>query len=85
MFHYASSEECFQRLSQLHRASTLPPKDQQDMMEAIVHSRHSRVHFDPCWLEDLHETITFEARVIQVCKSTLNQPPVDNQVLCLFN
>ena len=68
-FHYATSkstEECILRLGQLHRASTLPPKDQQDMMEAIVHSRHSRVHFDPCWLEDLHESIQFEARVIQV-------------------
>ncbi|XP_046634671.1 protein FAN-like [Daphnia pulicaria] len=65
-FHYASSKECLHRLSQLHRASTLPPKDQQEMMEAIVHSRHSRVHFDPCWLEDLHESIQFEAKVIQV-------------------
>lgn len=65
-FHYATSEECFHRLGQLHRASTLPPQDQQEMMEAIVHSRHSRVTFDPCWLEDLHETIVFEARVVQV-------------------
>jgi factor associated with neutral sphingomyelinase activation len=65
-FHYATSKECLYRLSQLHRASTLPPKDQQEMMEAIVHSRHSRVHFDPCWLEDLHESIQFEAKVIQV-------------------
>lgn len=66
MFHYATSEECLHRLSQLHRASTLPPKDQQEMMEAIVHSRHSRVHFDPCWFEDLHETVLFEAYAIQV-------------------
>lgn len=65
-FHYATSEECLHRLSQLHRASTLPHKDQQEMMEAIVHSRHSRVHFDPCWFEDLHESILFEARGIQV-------------------
>lgn len=65
-FHYATSEECLHRLSQLHRASTLPPKDQQEMMEAIVHSRHSRVHFDPCWFEDFHESILFEAKVIQV-------------------
>ncbi|KAI9565432.1 hypothetical protein GHT06_009224 [Daphnia sinensis] len=65
-FHYATSEECLYRLSQLHRASTLPPKEQQEMMEAIIHSRHARVQFDPCWLEDLHETVQFEAKVIQV-------------------
>lgn len=65
-FHYATSDECLHRLSQLHRASTLPPKEQQEMIEAIIHSRHARVHFDPCWLEDLHETVQFEAKVIQV-------------------
>lgn len=69
-FHYATSEECLYRLSQLHRASTLPPKEQQEMMEAIIHSRHARVQFDPCWLEDLHETVQFEAKVIQVVQYT---------------
>lgn len=65
-FHYATCEECLHHLSQLHRASSLATKDQQEMIEAIVHSRYSRVMFDPCWLEDLHETILFESRVIQV-------------------
>lgn len=65
-FHYATNQECLHRLAQLHRASSLLPKEQQEMMEAIVHSRHSRVHFDPCWLEDLHECILFETRVVQV-------------------
>ncbi len=65
-FHYATNQECLHRLAQLHRASSLLPKEQQEMMEAIVHSRHSRVHFDPCWLEDLHESILFETRVVQV-------------------
>ena len=65
-FHYATSEECFHRLGQLHRASSLLPKEHQEMMEAIVHSRHSRVNFDPLWLEDLHESIIFEARAVQV-------------------
>lgn len=65
-FHYATSKDCFHRLDQLHRASTLPPKEHQEMIEAIVYSRHSRVNFDPCWLEDPHESILFEARVTQV-------------------
>ena len=65
-FHYATCEECLQHLSQLNRASSLPSNDQQEMIGAIVYSRHSRVTFDPCWLEDLHETIQFEARVVQV-------------------
>ena len=67
-FHYATIEECFCRLSQLHRASSLLPQEYEKMMDAIVHSRHSRVHFDPLWLEDLHESILFEARAIQVLK-----------------
>ena len=70
-FHYATSKDCFHRLDQLHRASTLPPKEHQEMIEAIVHSRHSRVNFDPCWFEDLHESILFEARVTQVRKYDL--------------
>lgn len=65
-FHYAKLLECFQKLGQLHRASTLPPKEQQEMTEAIISSRQARVKFDPCWLEDLHENILFEARAIQV-------------------
>ena len=65
-FHYATSEEYIQRLNQLHGASNLPTREQQEMIEAIVYSRHSRVMFDPCWLEDLYESIVFEARVTQV-------------------
>jgi len=65
-FHYATSKDCFHRLDQLRRASTLLPKEHQEMIEAIVYSRHSRVNFDPCWFEDLHESVLFEARVMQV-------------------
>lgn len=65
-FHYATLLECFQRLGQLHRASTLPPKEQQDMIDAIISSRHVSVRFDPCWFEDLHEDVIFEARAVQV-------------------
>lgn len=75
-FHYATSEEYIQRLNQLHRASNLPTREQQEMIEAIVYSRHSRVVFDPCWLEDLYESILFEARVTQVSNVACNDEPI---------
>ena len=70
-FHYGTKLECLDHLNSLHSAASLPTREQQEMIEAIVYSRHSRVVFDPCWLEDFHENVLFEARVIQVITDSI--------------
>uniref|UniRef100_T1JHX1 WD repeat-containing protein 55 homolog n=1 Tax=Strigamia maritima TaxID=126957 RepID=T1JHX1_STRMM len=57
---YGSIDDCIPQICQLHRASTLSAGDQASMIGAIVHSRHSSVKFNPCWLQDLQETIVLE-------------------------
>ncbi|CAL1532355.1 unnamed protein product [Lymnaea stagnalis] len=59
---YAAIDDCLPQMSQLHRASTLPPGDQQAMLNAIMLSRQSRVKFNTSWLEDIYEKIILETR-----------------------
>ncbi|XP_059177042.1 protein FAN-like [Physella acuta] len=59
---YASVDDCLPQMCQLHRASTLPPCDQQAMLNAIMLSRQSRVKFNTSWLEDIYEKIILETR-----------------------
>jgi hypothetical protein len=41
------------QVQQLHRASSLPPVEQNGMIAAIVFSRQSRLQFDTCWIDNL--------------------------------
>ncbi|KAI8736726.1 protein FAN [Biomphalaria glabrata] len=59
---YASVDDCLPQMCQLHRASTLPPGDQQAMLNAIMLSRQSRVKFNTSWLEDIYEKIILETQ-----------------------
>ncbi|KAH9489754.1 hypothetical protein Btru_036661 [Bulinus truncatus] len=59
---YASVDDCLPQMCQLHRASTLPPGDQQAMLNAIMLSRQSRVKFNTSWLEDIYESIILETQ-----------------------
>ncbi|XP_012940404.1 protein FAN [Aplysia californica] len=59
---YASVDDCLPQMCQVLRASTLPPGDQQAMLNAIMLSRQSRVKFNTSWLEDIYEKIILETR-----------------------
>ncbi|XP_063441618.1 protein FAN-like isoform X2 [Mytilus trossulus] len=59
---YVVVDDCLPQICQLHRASTLPPSEQNAMINAIVLSRRSRVKFNTSWLEDLYENIVLETQ-----------------------
>ncbi|XP_066246823.1 protein FAN-like [Euwallacea similis] len=71
LLNYANISNCLTMISQLYRASTLPSVEQSNMIAAIVCSRHSRVTFDPLWL-DLYEQIVVEMRADKVCPLNIN-------------
>ncbi|CAH1391564.1 unnamed protein product [Nezara viridula] len=57
---YANIKDCLPLVCQLHRASTLPAAEQNQMVAAIELSRQSLVKFDPLWLHDVDERIVLE-------------------------
>ncbi|XP_060517176.1 protein FAN-like [Cylas formicarius] len=71
LLNYASISDCLHQISQLCRACTLPPGEQADMIAAIVHSRQSRVSFDPLWL-DLYEKVVIELQANKICPLVIN-------------
>ncbi|KAF7269361.1 hypothetical protein GWI33_017614 [Rhynchophorus ferrugineus] len=71
LFNYAKIANCLNLILQLQRASKLPSADQSNMITAIVYSVHSRVNFDPFWL-DLYEKIITESQVDKVCPLNIN-------------
>lgn len=71
-FIYAAVDDCLPQMCQLHRASTLPPADQQAMLNAIMLSRQSRVKFNTSWLEDIYEKIVLETRADRITPLVTN-------------
>ncbi|XP_052815113.1 LOW QUALITY PROTEIN: protein FAN-like [Mya arenaria] len=69
---YVTVEDCLPLLCQLHRASTLPPADQNSMITAIVQSRQSRVKFNTSWLDDLYEKIELECQADKITPLVTN-------------
>lgn len=69
---YAEVSEVLPKICQLHRASTLPPNDQNTMIQAIVRSRQSRQKFDRALLGDLSETEVFETKANKVTPLVTN-------------
>ncbi|GFO02958.1 protein fan-like [Plakobranchus ocellatus] len=69
---YAAVDDCLPQMCQLHRASTLPPGDQQAMLNAIMLSRQSRVKFNTSWLEDIYEKIVLETRADRITPLVTN-------------
>ncbi|XP_058126854.1 protein FAN-like [Anopheles ziemanni] len=65
-FHFAKLDECLQQICQLNRASTLPSYEQNSMIATIVYSRHSRVKFNPLWLNSLYERTVAEFHVEEI-------------------
>uniref|UniRef100_A0A182W5G0 WD repeat-containing protein 55 homolog n=1 Tax=Anopheles minimus TaxID=112268 RepID=A0A182W5G0_9DIPT len=65
-FHYAKLDECLQQICQLYRASTLPSYEQNSMIATIVYSRHSRVKFNPLWLNNLYERTIVDFQVEEI-------------------
>ncbi|XP_053677990.1 protein FAN-like [Anopheles nili] len=71
-FHYAKLDECLQQICQLYRASTLPSYEQNSMIATIVYSRHSRVKFNPLWLNNLYERTVADFQVEELNPLVVN-------------
>uniref|UniRef100_A0A182MZP2 WD repeat-containing protein 55 homolog n=1 Tax=Anopheles dirus TaxID=7168 RepID=A0A182MZP2_9DIPT len=71
-FHYAKLDECLQQICQLYRASTLPSYEQNSMIATIVYSRHSRVKFNPLWLNNLYERTVADFQVKEINPLVVN-------------
>uniref|UniRef100_A0A182PBK7 WD repeat-containing protein 55 homolog n=1 Tax=Anopheles epiroticus TaxID=199890 RepID=A0A182PBK7_9DIPT len=71
-FHYAKLDECLQQICQLYRASTLPSYEQNSMIATIVYSRHSRVKFNPLWLNNLYERTIADFQVEEINPLVVN-------------
>ncbi|XP_069951437.1 protein FAN isoform X2 [Cherax quadricarinatus] len=69
---YAEVTTVLPQICQLQRASTLPPNDQNTMIQAIVRSRQSRQKFDRSLLGDLSETEVFETKANKVTPLVTN-------------
>ncbi|XP_014249763.1 protein FAN-like isoform X1 [Cimex lectularius] len=69
---YAHIKDCLPLVSQLHRASTLPAAEQNQMVAAIELSRQSLVKFDPLWLQDVDEHIVLETTGNKVTPLVMN-------------
>ncbi|XP_065203348.1 protein FAN-like [Planococcus citri] len=57
---YVRVEDCLPHMSQLHRASSLPVAEQNQMVAAIAYDRQCRMKFDPTWLESFDDQIVIE-------------------------
>ncbi|XP_017773064.1 PREDICTED: protein FAN-like [Nicrophorus vespilloides] len=68
---YANSIYCLRQICQLKRATTLNASEQDDMIATIVHSRHSRISFDPLWL-DLYEEVILETHANKITPLVIN-------------
>ncbi|XP_063849443.1 protein FAN-like isoform X3 [Scylla paramamosain] len=69
---YAEVSAVLPQVSQLHRASTLPPNDQNTMVQAIVRSRQQRKRFDRALLTDLSEKEVYEGLASKVTPLVTN-------------
>lgn len=70
--HYAKVDDYLTQLCQLHRASSLHAVEQNSMISTIVFSRHTRVKFNPLWLENLYEKIILEYQVDEINPLVVN-------------
>ncbi|XP_042221981.1 protein FAN-like [Homarus americanus] len=69
---YADVSTVLPQICQLQRASTLPPNDQNIMIQAIVRSRQSRRKFDRALLGDLSEAEIYETKANKVTPLVTN-------------
>lgn len=60
IFDFASADECLHQMQQLLRASTLHAPEHNSMVATILHSRYTRMIFDPIMMEDFTEKIICE-------------------------
>lgn len=80
---YASISNCLAMMLQLQRATTLPSVEQSNMISAIVHSKHSRVTFNPLWM-DLYEKVVTETQADKICPLIINPGRVLLSTLRLY-
>ncbi|XP_076040133.1 protein FAN-like isoform X1 [Oratosquilla oratoria] len=69
---YKKADAVLPQVCQLQRASTLPPNDQNTMIQAIVRSRQHRRVFDRSFLHDLTETPVLEMHTNKVTPLVTN-------------
>uniref|UniRef100_A0A2M4CUC0 Putative neutral sphingomyelinase n=2 Tax=Anopheles darlingi TaxID=43151 RepID=A0A2M4CUC0_ANODA len=71
-FHYAKLDECLQQISQLFRAATLSSHEQNSMIATITYSRHSRIKFNPLWLNNLYERTIADFQIEEINPLVVN-------------
>ncbi|CAL4060245.1 unnamed protein product, partial [Meganyctiphanes norvegica] len=69
---YLSSSAVLPQVCQLHRAASLPPNDQNTMIQAISRSRQHRTKFDRSLLGDVSETVVLETQASKVTPLVTN-------------
>ncbi|XP_068236758.1 protein FAN-like [Palaemon carinicauda] len=69
---FLETSQVLPQICQLQRASTLPPNDQNTMIQAIVRSRQRRKRFDRALLENLSETEVIETQANKVTPLVTN-------------
>ncbi|XP_055682050.1 protein FAN-like [Lutzomyia longipalpis] len=71
-FNYVGVDDCLTKISQLYRASSLQPCEQNSMIATIVYSRHNRLKFDLLWLEDVYEEVITDFQVDEITPLVVN-------------
>jgi len=71
-FTYRKVADCLSQIQQLHRASSLPPVEQNGMLAVIVYSRQSRSSFDTSWIDNLQEKIIMQTVGNKISPLVLN-------------
>ncbi|XP_055712344.1 protein FAN-like [Phlebotomus papatasi] len=71
-FNYVRVDDCLTKISQLYRASSLQPCEQNSMIATIVYSRHNRLKFDLLWLEDVCEEVIIDFQVDEIAPLVVN-------------
>lgn len=69
---YLSPSVVLPQVCQLHRAASLPPNDQNTMIQAISRSRQHRTKFDRSLLGDVSETVVLETQASKVTPLVTN-------------
>ncbi|CAG9098190.1 unnamed protein product [Plutella xylostella] len=65
-FDFALAEECLSQMLQLQRASTLHAPEHNSMVATILHSRYTRMVFDPVMMDDFTEKIVCELQAEKI-------------------
>lgn len=72
LLNYAHIEHCLRRIGQLHRASSLSPAEQNQMIATIESARQTSSDFDPLLLQDLYEKVVLKTNANKITPLVIN-------------